>query len=68
MAEDFLQNRNVLFIGVMYGHQYCMEVKHGAERDRDGNFMKDREIHGERNVWWTVQRWKKNYKFDVGFE
>ena len=32
--------------------------------------MKDREIHGESNVWSRVQRWKKIYGFDVhaGFE
>ena len=40
------------------------------ERKRDGNFMKDRKIHGESNVWSTAQRQRKIYKFDVhaGFE
>ena len=32
--------------------------------------MKDREIHGESNVWSTAQRLKKIYRLDVhaGFE
>ena len=36
----------------------------------DGNFMKDGEIHGESNVWSTVQRLKKIYDLDgnVGCE
>ena len=34
------------------------------------NFMPDRKIHGESNVWNTAQGWKKIYRFDihVGFE
>ena len=32
--------------------------------------MKDRDIHGESNVWSVAQRYKKIYGFDVhsGFE
>ena len=30
--------------------------------------MKDRKIHGESNVWSTVQRQKKIYRFDVHAE
>ena len=41
-----------------------------SERKRDGNFVKDRKIHGESNVWSTAQRQKVIYGFDVhaGFE
>ena len=40
------------------------------EGKRYGNFMKDRDIHGESIVWSTAQRLKKIYWFDVhvGFE
>ena len=40
------------------------------ERKRDGNFMKDRKIYGENNVWGAAQRLKKIDVFDieVGFE
>ena len=31
----------------------------------DGNFMKDREIHGESNVWSTAKRQKKICRFDA---
>ena len=40
------------------GQQYCMEVKHGA-RKTDGKSTKDREIHGESNVWSTAQKIEK---------
>ena len=29
------------------------------ERKRDGNLMKDIEIHGESNVWSTAKEYKK---------
>ena len=29
------------------------------ERNRDGNFTKDRKIHGKSNVWSVAQRLKK---------
>ena len=29
------------------------------ESKRDGDFTKDREIHGESNVWRTAKRYKK---------
>ena len=32
---------------------------------RDGNFTKDREIHGESNVCSTAERYKWNKRFDV---
>ena len=35
------------------------------ERKCDGNFVKDRKIHGESNVWSTAQRQKKINRFDV---
>ena len=40
------------------------------ERKQGGNFMKDREINVESNVWSTAQRWNKIYGLDVdaGFE
>ena len=40
------------------------------ERERDGNFTKDRRNHGESNVWNTAQRQKTIYRFeaDIGFE
>ena len=36
----------------------------------DVNFTKDKEIHGESNVWSTAQRQTKNNRFNVhvGFE
>ena len=40
------------------------------ESKRDLNFMSDREIRGESNVWSTAERLKKICGFDVhaGFE
>ena len=40
------------------------------ERKRDGNFIKNRKIHGDSNVWSIAQRQKIIYIFDVdvGFE
>ena len=35
------------------------------ERKRDRNFMKDKKIHGERDVWRAAQRQKKTYGYDV---
>ena len=35
------------------------------ERKLDGNFLNDRKIHGERNVWSTAQRYKKIKGLDV---
>ena len=35
------------------------------ERESGGNFMKDRKIHGESNVWSAAQRQKKIYGFVV---
>ena len=32
---------------------------------RDVNFTKDRDFHGESNVWRTAQRQKKTHRFDV---
>ena len=39
-------------------------MKHGA-RKRDENLMKDRKVHGESNVWSTVQRQKRSMDFVV---
>ena len=38
------------------------------ERKRDGNFLKNRKIHGENNVLGAAQRQKKIYRFDVHAE
>ena len=35
------------------------------ERKRDGNFMKDRNIHSVSNMWSAAQRHKKIYRFGV---
>ena len=39
------------------------------ERKRDGNFRKDRKIHGESNVWSTAQNQKRSMglMFMLGF-
>ena len=41
-----------------------------SERKLEGNFAKDREIHGESIVWSTAYRQKKSYELhaDVGIE
>ena len=36
-----------------------------AKRKLDGNFTKDRKIHGESNVWSAAQRKKKIFEFDA---
>ena len=40
------------------------------ERKSNGNFMMDRDIHGESNIWSKAQRQKKINRSDVnvGFE
>ena len=40
------------------------------DRKCDGNFMKDRKIHGESIVWSAAQCQKRIYGYDVhvGFE
>ena len=40
------------------------------ERKWDENVTKDRDMHGESNVWSTAQKLKMIYRFDVhvGFE
>ena len=47
-----------------------MKMSIVPERKLDGNIMKDKEIHGEGNVWTTAQRQKETKGFDVvvGFD